>query len=159
MKLSADSPRTNHIVYNPPSSAPTPLITPRIFLPKDDPRRQLLAGLAPPKPKGEEGEKGEPQPPPLRKPYEKTYHLTPAEIEKMREMRAADPQKWSRAVLAREFNCSPLFVGIVAEASEERLTKTKQNLENVKANWGVKRAEAREERRKRRKGWGGADGL
>jgi len=118
----------------------------------------LLAELAPPTPT-EEGGKKELQPPPLREPYEKMYHLTPADIEKMRELRAADPQKWSRAVLAREFKCSPLFVGIVAEASEERLTKTKHNLEKVKAGWGVKRSEAREERRKRREGWGGADGL
>ena len=115
--------------------------------------------MAPPKPEEQEGGKSELQPPPLRKPYEKTYHLTPADIEKIRELRAADPQKWSKAVLAREFNCSPLFVGIVAEASEGRLTKTKHDLEKVKAGWGVKRAEAREDRRKRRKGWGGADGL
>ncbi|KAF8538543.1 mitochondrial ribosomal protein subunit L20-domain-containing protein [Trichophaea hybrida] len=154
MILNANSPRTDHIVYNPPSSAPTPLITPTLFLPKDDPRRRLFAAAAaaPPKPANQ-------LPPPLREPYEKSYHLTLADCKRMRSLRNTDPGRWHRTALAKEFNCSSLFVGMVCQASEERLAQMAFRAEKVKSRWGPKRTIAREDRQKRRAGWGGADGL
>jgi len=153
MKLTADSPTTSHVIYNPPSSAPSPLITPTIFLPKDDPRRELFA--APPKPADAAAD----LPPPVRPPYEKTYHLTDADMEEIRRLRKADPIKNNRVALAKRFNCSVLFIGIVCQATEGRVEQMKAREEAVKARWGNKRITAREDRKMRRAGWGGADGL
>ena len=167
MILTATSPRTDHIVYNPPSSAPTPLITPTLFLPKDDPRRELFATstttsttaaaatAAALKPDTEAKE----LPPPLREPYEKTYHLTLQDCKRMRALRNSSPAKWHRNALAKEFNCSTLFVGMVCQASDDRLKLMALRADRAKSRWGTKRALAREERAKRRAGWGGADGL
>src|SRR5690348_14225955 len=41
--FSKDSPATDHIIFNPPSSAPSVLHTPLKFLPKEDQRRQLFS--------------------------------------------------------------------------------------------------------------------
>jgi hypothetical protein len=154
MILNANSPRADHIVYSPPSSAPTPLITPTLFLPKDDPRRRLFAKATP-----AAAEQAKPLPPPLREPYEKSYHLTLADCKNIRSLRNTDPARWHRTALAKEFNCSSLFVGMVCQASEERLAQMALKAGKVKSRWGPKRTVAREERQKRRAGWGGADGL
>ncbi|KAG0174006.1 AMP deaminase [Apophysomyces sp. BC1015] len=52
--------------------------------------------------------------PPLRALHEKKYHLTEAQQEEMRQLRAQDPKTWSRKALARKFDCSEVFVGIAA---------------------------------------------
>lgn len=77
----------------------------------------------------------------------------------MRELRAQDPEKYNRTKLAEMFNCSRLFVGMVAEASEERKAAMEERLESVKRKWGEKKRRAREERRRRIEGHGGLDGL
>ena len=163
MVLTAVSPRTDHIIHNPPSSAPTPLITPTLFLPKDDPRRELFAATATTTAAGapaqEPGTEAKDLPPPLREPREKTYHLTPQDCRRMRALRDNNPVKWHRDALAKEFNCSTLFVGMVCQASDQRLQLMALRANKVKSRWGSKRTLAREERVKRRAGWGGADGL
>ncbi|KAI5795056.1 mitochondrial ribosomal protein subunit L20-domain-containing protein [Geopyxis carbonaria] len=151
MKITEDSPATDHIIFNPPSSAPTPLITPRLFLPKDDPRHAVL-----PEPVLPENHR---MPPPVRKPYQKTYHLNPADFRQMRNLRKQNPKLWTRNALAHKFNCSTLFVGMVTQASEERLKEVAEMGEKLKDRWGNKRRLAREERVIRRSGWGGADAL
>ncbi|KAI5858062.1 mitochondrial ribosomal protein subunit L20-domain-containing protein [Tricharina praecox] len=156
MKLTADSPRTSHVIYNPPSSAPTPLITPTIFLPKDDSRRELLA--AAPKPAAA-ADAAANLPPPVRQPYEKTYHLTEEDFAEIRRLRAVDPVKNNRTALAKQFDCSTLFIGMVCQATEGRIKQMKARDEGVKNRWGTKRSTAREDRQRRRAGWGGADGL
>ena len=152
MKLTADSPKTDHIIYNPPSAAPTPLITPTLFLPKDDPRRALFAAV-------NEVKTDAPLPPPIRTPYEKTYHLTPTDMKQIRNLRKQDPVRWNRTALAKEFNCSSLFIGMVCQATDSRLATMAAVAAKQKARWGPKRAIAREDRQRRRAGWGGADGL
>ncbi|KAI5818942.1 mitochondrial ribosomal protein subunit L20-domain-containing protein [Pyronema omphalodes] len=150
MILDSASPSADHIIYNPPSSAPTPLMTPEIFLPKNDARHSLFQG---------QEKTAATLPPPLREPYEKTYHLTESDMQRMRELRAANPAEWPRTRLAKEFNCSTLFVGIVCQASEQRIAEMAKRAEHIKNRWGTKRTGARAERQKRRAGWGGADGL
>lgn len=142
----------DHIVFNPPSSAPSPYHTPPIFLPPNDPRRRLLAQTH-----AHANPYQDPQrrlPPPVRPPYEKTYHLNEAQIAEIRQLRAADPFKWTRAKLAEKFGCTEFFVGLVAPATPERMDWSKQLLENTKARWGRRRANAREDRTKRREMWG-----
>lgn len=148
----------DHIIFNPPPSAPNVYHTPTIFLPKDDRRRQLHEALA----------QGDttlsmsssailvPQrlPPPVRKPYEKRYHLTEAEMQEMRRLRREDPVKWSATQLGKKFDCSSLFVGFVTEGlSKEKQEQQKLVTQVVKSRWGPKRRVAREDRALRKERW------
>ncbi|KZF19025.1 hypothetical protein L228DRAFT_274237 [Xylona heveae TC161] len=136
----------DHIVFNPPSSAPSVYHTPALFLPRSDRRRELFAGRNADETAGK-------LPPPVRKPYEKSYHLTEADIEEVRRLRSENPAEWTRARLADKFNCSSLFIGIICEASKEHKAKQQQILDTVKSKWGRKRREAREDRARRRDAW------
>jgi len=140
----------DHIVFNPPSSAPSVYHTPSKFLPPNDRRRQLFAAAAGPVPQPQNSR----LPPPVRKPYEKQYHLTATDMEEIRRLRGEDPNVWTREKLAKKFNCSNLFVGIVCEASRKRREGQQQILEAVKLKWGRRRRIAREDRVKRRETWG-----
>ena len=66
----------------------------------------------------------------------------------------ANPNVWTREKLARQFNCSSLFIGIVCEAIQERKEQQVKVLEDIKSRWGRRRRAAREERAKRRESWG-----
>ncbi|KAI9858432.1 MAG: hypothetical protein M1824_004299 [Vezdaea acicularis] len=153
--LSATSPQRDHIIFNPPSSAPSVLQTPLKFLPKTDPRRTLFAASGLHSSVVVDQSVKSPQlPPPVRKPYEKSYHLTEKEVEEIRTLRTSDPEVWTRQKLAKRFNCSSLFVGMVCEASKEQKQRQAQKLEDVKARWGPRRRTAREDRARRRAAWG-----
>ncbi|KAL6709359.1 hypothetical protein ACN47E_001766 [Coniothyrium glycines] len=162
------------IIFNPPSSAPNVYHTPPIFLPKHDKRRPLYAqeaarhtaaalrtqtpsiartGLAlttpsllPPRPSA-------PLPSPVRAPYQKTYSVTPAQMDEMRALRAADAQHWTRVRLAEKFSCSQFFVGLVAR-NADKAERVEREHEGRRAMWGERRRRAREERARRREGWG-----
>ncbi|KAL2045535.1 hypothetical protein N7G274_001963 [Stereocaulon virgatum] len=143
----------DHIVFNPPSSAPSPYHTPPVFLPPNDPRRQLLVQSHR---HANPYEQTERRLPPIIKhhqPYEKKYHLREKEIEEIRRLRTEDPYTWSRAKLAVMYGCSPFFVGIIAPNEGKRAEEFKK-VEEVKENWGRRRRYAREDRAKRRKMWG-----
>ncbi|KAI9671888.1 MAG: hypothetical protein M1817_003433 [Caeruleum heppii] len=144
------APLQDHIVFNPPSSAPSVYHTPTKFLPKGDPRRELFAALA----EQARHSTSSTLPPPVRKQYEKSYHLTEDDFAEIRRLRREDPMLWSRERLAKKFNCSSLFVGIVCEATKERKEEQRQLLETVKSRWGRKRRNAREDRVRRRENWG-----
>lgn len=139
----------DHIVFNPPSSAPSPYLTPAIFLPANDPRRGLLSKSRQPK----DSEKRLP-PPVNRHPREKKYHLKPDDIEEIRRLRALDPFTNTRKKLSEKFGCSELFVGMICEASKERKEQQAKILENIKSRWGKRRTYAREDRQRRRELWG-----
>lgn len=147
---SSDGHTQDHIVFNPPSSAPSVYHTPSKFLPPNDRRRQLLAEIPGQAPSSHTSK----LPPPVRKPYEKQYHLTAADMEEIRRLRRENPDVWTRDRLAKRFDCSNLFVGIVCEASPERKEAQQQILEAVKLKWGRRRRIAREDRTKRRELWG-----
>jgi len=155
MKITSESPRQDHIIFNPPSSAPTPLMTPKLFLPENDPRRNM--GL--PGSQTSTSQSTSALPPAVRTPYAKSYHLTPTDFRKIRSLRLSNPSYWHRNRLAKEFNTSTLFIGMVCQAPESRLREMEQRMEKIKSRWGEKRQLARQEREKRRAGWGGADGL
>ena len=148
----------DHIIYNPPPSAPNVYHTPTIFLPKSDRRRQIHdAAIA-----------SNPQlantamtisgqirlPPPVRKQYEKKYHLTEKDLEEMRALRRADPVKWSASQLAKRFNCSSLFASFATEGLAQGKKEQQQKVtEVVQSNWGPKRRIAREDRQLRKEKW------
>ncbi|KAI9779904.1 MAG: hypothetical protein M1835_004608 [Candelina submexicana] len=143
------SARQDHIVFNPPSSAPSVYHTPRKFLPRNDQRQTFSSPIS-----ESPGFSKKELPPPVRKPYEKKYHLTEADIAEIRRLRKKDPSLWTREKLAKKFDCSNMFIAIVCEASLEHKEKQLRILEAVKSRWGRRRREAREDRTRRRETWG-----
>ena len=148
----------DHIIHNPPSSMPNVYHTPTIFLPQDDRRRAIQASLNSrtqalnPTSSSTAAE----LPTAVRKPYEKRYHLTEDQIREIRALREEDPVKWSRTQLAKKFDCSNFFVGIVLDgmpASKEKQRQQQAVTAAVKSSWGVKRRTAREDRAIRKERW------
>jgi Mitochondrial ribosomal protein subunit L20 len=147
----------DHIIYNPPPSAPNVYHTPTIFLPKTDRRRQLHDAASPRDPQLSATASAPPSelPSPIRTPYDKRYHLTHEDMEEMRRLRREDPIEWSAKKLAKKFQTSSLFVGIVTEGiAKDKKEQQKQVTDIVKSRWGVKRRTAREDRALRKERWG-----
>ena len=142
----------DHIVFNPPSSAPSPYQTPAAFLPRGDPRRELLSASY--QHANPHNDPGKNLPPSIRERSEKKYHLREKEIEEIRRLRTQDPNKWTQNKLAEKFQCSQFFIGMISKAPKERLVRAQKELEKVKDRWGQKRRHAREDRQKRRELWG-----
>ncbi|KAK4540378.1 hypothetical protein LTR36_009235 [Oleoguttula mirabilis] len=153
----------DHIIFNPPSSAPNVYHTPSKFLPITDPRRRLhtlapsssaatpstpatsiIPSSAPPSARSL---------PSVRPQYQKKYHLTPEQVEEIRTLRAEDPRKWTRVRLAEKFECSQFFVSLCCSAPEVKAEQDKA-LEEIKRKWGRRKTEAREARQERKKLWG-----
>ena len=139
----------DHIIFNPPSSAPSVLHTPLSFLPKEDKRKQLLVATS-------KKFSSSPMrlPPPIRtKPKVPHHHLSDADIAEILKLKHQDPDHWTNAKLARKFNCSSLFISICLTQSGVDNTRRKkemqEKLEAVKARWGPRRRKAREEHEKR----------
>ncbi|KAF8429625.1 mitochondrial ribosomal protein subunit L20-domain-containing protein [Tirmania nivea] len=153
-RLAACTPRTSTIIYNPPASMPSVYATPSIFIPASDPRKNLPTTSLTASTESNTNS----LPPPLRQPKAKKYHLTQKEISEIRELRQADPLANSRTKLAKKYSASRFFVGMVAEAGEKHKKVMAEEQEKVKESWGRRRTEARIDRKKRRAGWGGADG-
>ncbi|KAL2152572.1 hypothetical protein VTH82DRAFT_5756 [Thermothelomyces myriococcoides] len=81
--------------------------------------------------------------------YKARHHLTKADIEEMRRLRAEDPATHTVQALSRRFQCSKLFVMMCCQAPKEHKDKVRADLERVKQRWGPRRQAAREERRAR----------
>jgi hypothetical protein len=137
----------DHIIFNPPASTPSVYHTPTIFLPSGDRRRQLFASPVSPDARGALAQ-------PLRPLHEKKYHLTEKDLAEMRRLRKDDPVAWTRSKLAKKFNCSNLFVGLVCQAEPKFRELQKQVEDAVRSSWGTKRRIAREDRVRRRELWG-----
>ena len=142
----------DHIVFNPPSSAPSPYQTPSAFLPSNDPRRALRSQYR--EHANPHNDPDQPLPPPLRIAQPRKYHLEPKEISEIRRLRDLDPFKYTRIKLAEQFGCTPYFVGIVAPTTKKKKDHENKILEQIKSRWGKRRTEAREDRKKRRELWG-----
>ncbi|KAF2170017.1 hypothetical protein M409DRAFT_19630 [Zasmidium cellare ATCC 36951] len=160
----------DHIIFNPPSSAPNVYHTPAKFLPKSDPRRALYTAAAaattpaaePSKPQGILAsiaqERAASTPPasqlkPVRPIYEKKYHLSQQDIDEIRRLRKDDPRTWTRVRLAEKFDCSQFFVSLCCSAPEVA-DERERELERIKSKWGRKKREARDLRQERKKLWG-----
>ncbi|KAL8918288.1 MAG: hypothetical protein Q9208_007456 [Pyrenodesmia sp. 3 TL-2023] len=141
-----------HVVFNPPSSSPSPYQTPAAFLPPSDPRRSLLIQAH--EHANPYAQRNKRLPPPIEKPEEKMYHLKEEEITEIHRLRKEDPFTWSSKKLAKKFNCSQFFVAMICEASPERKAQQQRALDEIKARWGNRRRYAREDRQKRKALWG-----
>lgn len=93
--------------------------------------------------------------PPLLKPYphNRTRHLTENELAKMRQLRLKNPTLFSRSRLAKMFNCSPIFVGMVAPLERDKLKQVWREQEEQKMGWTWRKQLVREARVKRRALW------
>lgn len=148
----------DHIIYNPPPSAPNVYHTPTIFLPKSDRRRQIHDAAVANNPQlanADAALSGQTRlPPPVRKPYEKRYHLTEKDMDEMRALRKEDPVKWSALQLAKKFDCSSLFASFVTEGLAQGKKEQQQQVTAVvHSRWGPKRRIAREDRQLRKEKW------
>lgn len=139
----------DHIIHNPPPSAPSYFQTPTKFLPPDDIRRSLRPDTS----SGNQ-HKTEDLPTVYKNPGKKQYHLKPEDIQEIRNLRLSDPMTWSRWKLAKRFGCSAMFIAMVCEAGPEKKKIQMKVLEAVQSKWGVKRRMAREDRQLRKETWG-----
>ncbi|KAF8471169.1 mitochondrial ribosomal protein subunit L20-domain-containing protein [Kalaharituber pfeilii] len=159
----AGTPPEPSLIYNPPASLPNVYTTPSLFLPASDPRKKFAPPPIPAAPEVHSAQDvasaSAPLPPPLRTSQSKKYHLTESQISEIRALRAADPIKNNRTALAKRFGASRFFIGMVAEADEAHKKGMWEKQEEVKKGWGHKRVKAREDRERRREGWGGKDGI
>ncbi|EME46335.1 hypothetical protein DOTSEDRAFT_101803, partial [Dothistroma septosporum NZE10] len=157
----------DHIIFNPPSSAPNVYHTPTKFLPTSDPRRALHTPAQIPAnaPAARQGvlasiaaQRAAVAPSaqslkPVRPIQEKKYHLAQAEIDEIRRLRAEDPRQWTRARLAEKFDCSQFFVSLCCSAPEIKQEQDEE-LQQIKAKWGRRKRDARDARQERKKRWG-----
>lgn len=79
--------------------------------------------------------------------------MTAAQIEEMRALRARDAKTWTRVRLAERFGCSQFFVGMVAK-NEGAAERVQREHEKARLRWGNRRRAAREDRGRRKEGWG-----
>ncbi|PHH81442.1 hypothetical protein CDD82_789 [Ophiocordyceps australis] len=154
-------PREEHIIYNPPASEASPVHTPFLFLPENDPRRVAMTRLRheeeldtrsgqPPAADASNANAPSDLPPAMRyRRREQSYHLEEKEMKEMRRLRTEDPVKWSVGQLAKKFNCSPVFVSMVAPAPPGHLTWLREKLDRKMQRWGPMKTQAREDRRRR----------
>ncbi|OIW23669.1 hypothetical protein CONLIGDRAFT_649688 [Coniochaeta ligniaria NRRL 30616] len=149
---SESTPKTDHIIFNPPSSEPSIFSTPFKFLPKNDPRRRanlpaLFSSLAP----APTTNKLPPLLPFLPTPEQpKVHHLKPEDITEMRRLRAEDPVTNSVIALSNKFGCSKTFVMMCCHAPKEHQEKHRERLAGVRERWGPTRTKAREDRVRRK---------
>ncbi|KOS23235.1 54S ribosomal protein L20 [Escovopsis weberi] len=159
---SSFAPAADSIIYNPPSSAPTPANTPFLFLPSSDARRDAITRLrtqhfsstsssilsSASSSTSTTGTAG--LPPALRyKRREPRYHLQPENVAEMRRLRADDPLAWSVGRLAAKFDCSTVFVRMAAPAPREHLEWLRRKMDMKVERWGPIRRQAREDRKRR----------
>ncbi|PNS18003.1 54S ribosomal protein L20, mitochondrial [Sphaceloma murrayae] len=171
---------SDHIIFNPPSSAPNVYHTPPIFLPASDPRRKLYAiSEQTPASKGATpsletdatedamsptkrlalsrlGRTSSALPPRIGPEHERKYHLKPEDVEKIRKLRATDPRQWTVKKLADLFECSEFFIKLCASSPEAKAAQDAK-IDAIKSRWGRAKREAREERDRRKDLWGRAD--
>lgn len=135
-------------IHRPPPSAPSPFsYTTNPVSPLLRPPTTLAASTA-----------DVSLPPTVKKSPGKEYqYLSDEDIEKMRELRAQNPNHWTRGKLAEKFNVSPIFVGRFARLSKGQqrvaLEKRDKEHETMRSRWGERKLIAKEIRAKRKEFW------
>ncbi|CCK69737.1 mitochondrial 54S ribosomal protein mL58 KNAG_0C06440 [Huiozyma naganishii CBS 8797] len=139
--------------FDPAPSSPTGSINsetiPRSFIPKSDPR---AAQRGPPPsplhtdvalaPRVLEGKR-----------HEKSYHLTPSDVQRIQELRARDSAKHTRKRLANMFHVSPLFISMVSTAPAAQTLEMRTRLAQIQSNWSEGRTRARRDAHRRKQLW------
>ncbi|KAJ1032691.1 hypothetical protein NDA16_000713 [Ustilago loliicola] len=79
--------------------------------------------------------------------------ITPEQIAEIQRLRKQDPITNTKSKLAQQFNCSPLFISIVAPLPKAVRQVKKQQDDLKKQSWGLNKRVARAEREERRLLW------
>lgn len=135
------------LIYNPPAATPSLKDTPKVFLPKNDPRLKVMAD------KFKVYSQEELDEMPVIYGAKKDYTLTPDIIEQIIKMRTDDPQTWTIAKLAAKFNVDPKKVNVITGFSLQKQQVMLQELTKLKNGWSEKRRLARQDRHKRKQQW------
>lgn len=156
----------DHIIFNPPASAPSVYHTPFKFLPKSDPRRRAnLAKIfeshfAPPTTTPTTAGGAETTPTTADLPTVRGLHkpnpafdargpITKSEVEEMRRLREEDPHKWDVRALSDKYAIPHIFVMMCCQAPKEKLEFERKKMELIRQRWGPIRAKAKEDRHRR----------
>ncbi|ORY06466.1 hypothetical protein K493DRAFT_310579 [Basidiobolus meristosporus CBS 931.73] len=97
--------------------------------------------------------KPEDLPPTLKPVQPKKYHLTEADKLNIQELRNANPTQWTRKRLAEKFDCSPLYISLVAPCPPERKAILELEKEKKWSRMGYKRQQITINRQRRRELW------
>lgn len=81
--------------------------------------------------------------------YERKPELGEKEINEIRTLRQQDPETWTRKKLADKFNCSPLFISMVAPTPSKQPTSPA----TLSSDKGYKRQLITKNRQRRRELW------
>ncbi|KDQ62575.1 hypothetical protein JAAARDRAFT_149554 [Jaapia argillacea MUCL 33604] len=131
-------------IHRPPPSAPTPHSlsvnpTSPLLRPASDP-----AQAVPPRLRASD-EKPEPE------------RVTDAQIHMIRYLRKTQPLLWTRSKLAKKFNCTENFVGMIARLEnpvrKEVLKVRDEAHDEARSKWGHKKSLVRDIRKKRKEFW------
>ncbi|KZT27391.1 hypothetical protein NEOLEDRAFT_138775 [Neolentinus lepideus HHB14362 ss-1] len=83
--------------------------------------------------------------------------MSDANLAELKRLRLEDPKKWTRAELARKFNCTTQFVGMVTKvpnALRKEIKREKAQMdEEARTKWGPRRRMVREIAKKKREFW------
>lgn len=130
--------------HRPPPSAPTP------YSLTTAPASPLLR---PPSSSPNSNTAGE-EPPTLKPtPSPKRLHLNAEAVAEIQRLRREDPRTNSRIALSKQFECSPVFVGMVAPLPKEQYERVWEDLEKRRRGWGQRKVMIKEIRKRRRDFW------
>lgn len=138
---------TNGLIHNPPASMPSLKDTPKVFLPKNDPRLKFMADRFKVYSPEELAEM------PVIYGAKKDYNLTPDIIDQIVKLRNEDSDKWTIAKLAEKFNVDSKKVNVITGFSLEKQQKMLKELTKVKNSWSESKKMARQDRAKRTQMW------
>ncbi|OWB55053.1 hypothetical protein B5S28_g917 [[Candida] boidinii] len=141
----------NGLFYHPAPSAPTPLITPKTFLPNEDIRKtdDLYFNSEDYKSKIQDNLTNMPIISKFRNP--KSYHMTKEQIEELQILR--NEGKLSRKELCEKYKISDYFLSISTDSNPETISKEKLKILNNSSKWNYKTKKARELKEKRKIMW------
>ena len=96
-------------------------------------------------------------PPTFRKQHGEKPRLSDEDVARVRQLRREDTKTWTRGRLAKEFNCTPWFVGkIIALKGPDRrraLEERERAHEAARAKWGERKSLQMDIRKKRKEFW------
>ena len=93
----------------------------------------------------------------MRKDAGERQRVSDEDLATIRRLRREDPNTWTRGRLAKEFNCTPWFVGQVTslKGPERRAALEARDKEHAafREKWGERRALNADIRKKRKEFW------
>ena len=96
-------------------------------------------------------------PPTFQKQHGEKPRVSDEDVARIRQLRREDPATWTRGRLAKEFNCTPWFVGKITSLKGPDARKAKAEMEEEhaahRAKWGERRSLYADIRKKRRESW------